>query len=182
MINDKQIAIILLYCLGTNDKERHLHLFGMVILKYPYSTFSLIHRNRICIGTPFSYFIGQLSVRAMWVTHVKAGALRKKCWGKVSTIFKLAHVMGIPPPGQPYLPSTKPDCHTYFTFVFQPVRLAEAWGGGGRQSACFESRKAWVQIPSMPGKTDAMVHICNPWAPVARWEEENPETLTEKPV
>lgn len=60
MINDKQIAIIL-YCLGTtNDKERHLHLFGMVILTFPYSTFSLIHRSGICIGTPVSYFTGQL--------------------------------------------------------------------------------------------------------------------------
>lgn len=148
MINDKQIAIIL-YCLGTNDKERHLRLFGMVILKYPYSTFSLIHRSGICIGTPVSYFIGQLSVRAMWVTHVKAGALHKKCWRKVSAIFKLAHVMGIPPPGQPYLPlslTATPILPLSSTQSDWPRR----WLRG--QSACFESKRAWVQIPSYAWK------------------------------
>lgn len=179
MINDKQIAIIL-YCLGTNnDKERHLHLFGMVILTFPYSTFSLIHRSGICIGKPVSYFTGQLSVRAMWVTHVKAGALHKKCWGKVSTIFKLAHVMGIPPPQQPYLPLS-PTATPILPLSSSQSDWPRQWFRG--QSACFESRRAWVQIPSVPRKTDAMVHICNPWAPVARWEVENPETLLGKPV
>lgn len=61
MINDKQIAIIV-YCLGTNDKERCLHLFGMVILKYVH--FQPNSQERDCIGMPVSYFIGRLSVRA----------------------------------------------------------------------------------------------------------------------
>lgn len=62
MINDKQIAIIV-YCLGTNDMERHLHLFGMVILKYVH--FQPSSQEQDCIGTPVIYFIGQLSVIAM---------------------------------------------------------------------------------------------------------------------
>lgn len=128
MINDKQIAIIV-YCLGTNDKERHQHLFGMVILRYVH--FQPNSQEWDCIGTPVIYFIGQLSVRVMWVSHVKAGALHKKCWGKVSAIFKLAHVMGIPPPWQPYLPLS-PTAHTCFTFVLQPVRLAEAVAQGAK--------------------------------------------------
>lgn len=62
MINDKQIAIIV-YCLGTNDTERHQHLFGMVILRYVH--FQPSSQEQDCIGTPVIYFIGQLSVRVM---------------------------------------------------------------------------------------------------------------------
>lgn len=55
MINDKQIAIIV-YCLGTNDTERHQHLFGMVILKYVH--FQPNSQERHCIGTLLATSLG----------------------------------------------------------------------------------------------------------------------------